>query len=261
MRNTDTLVSILLPICNAEEHLALTIQSLLCQTYQHIEIIAIDDDSRDNSYKILRNLAKTDKRLKISKNKKRYGLGICLNRAMKQAKGSYIAFMNAHDISSLHRIKRQVSFLLQNPKTVAVGTQATLMKEKNKYLSKSAFPLIHDEIYHSLMTNTTLQYESLMINRKLLPKDLLKFSNHKYPLIFTEMIVKLIQYGKIANIDQNLYFHRLLPTASMRFKQNMIERKVSVGKLFLKSVAIYDYRPSVKALMQPLLSPVKTIFE
>lgn len=261
MKLSDTLVSIILPICNAERYLEVTLQSLLRQTYQHIEIIAIDDDSRDGSYKILREVAKTDKRLKIFKNKKRYGLGICLNRAMAKSRGKYIAFMNASDISGLHRIKRQVSYLLQNPSMVAVGTQRYRLSDTDKRLEKSIFPLTHEEIYHTLVGGSVMQFESALINRSLLPKDLLKFSGHPYPLVFSEVFVKLIQYGKLANLNQYLYYHREMSALKKRFKQGLIERKFSVAQIFVKSVAVHDYRPSVKALMQPLLSPVKTLLE
>jgi glycosyltransferase involved in cell wall biosynthesis len=261
MKLTDTLVSIILPICNAERYLEVTLQSLLRQTYQNIEIIAIDDDSRDNSYKILREVAKGDKRLKFFKNKKRYGLGVCLNRALAKSRGKYVTFMNASDISGLHRIKRQVSYLLQNPQVVAVGTQRYTLGDTDKRLEKSIFPLSHDEIYHTLVAGKVMQFESALINRALLPKDLLKFSGHPYPLVFSEVFVKLIQYGKLANLNQHLYYHRELASSRKRVKQSGIERKISVAQLFVKSVAVYDYRPSVKALMQPLLSPVKTLLD
>lgn len=261
MKLSDTLVSIILPICNAQAYLEIALQSLLRQTYQHIEIIAIDDDSRDGSYKILRELAKSDRRLKIFKNKKRYGLGVCLNRAIAKSRGKYIAFMNANDISGLHRIKRQVSYLLQNPDVVAVGTQRYILGETDKRLEKSIFPLSHEEIYHTLVGGTVMQFESGLINRALLPKDLLKFSSHPYPLVFSEIFVKLIQYGKLANLNQCLYYHREISPVRKRVKQNMIERKFSVAQLFVKSVAVYDYRPSVKALVEPILSPVKTLLE
>jgi glycosyltransferase involved in cell wall biosynthesis len=261
MKITDTLVSIIFPICNAEQYLEVSLQSLLKQTYENIEIIAIDDDSRDNSYKILRELAKRDRRLKIYKNKKRYGLGICLNRAVLRSKGRFIAFMNANDVSSLHRIKRQVSYLLQNPEVVAVGTQRVILGDMNKRLERSAFPLTHDEIYHTLVGGNVLQFESALINRALLPKDLLRFSNHSYPLVFSEIFMKLIQYGKIANLSQHLYYHREISPSRKRVQQSGMERKISVGKLWVKSIAVYDYRPSVKALMQPILTPVKTLLE
>lgn len=260
MSNHTKLVSILLPVCNNTAYLESCLKSLLDQTYDDIEIIAIDDDSRDTSWSILRSYAKLDRRLKISRNKKRYGLGITLNRAVKKARGRFIAFMNANDLSSLNRIKRQVKYLLDHPKIVAVGTQRVLLNDRNKRLEKSTYPLTHDEVYLSLVTGATIQYESLMIDRLLLPKDLIKFSNHRYPLVFSELIVKLIQYGKIANMNQHLYYHRTISLQKIHAKHSSYERKLSIVKLWLKSIAMYDYRPNAKVIFQPLINPVKTIF-
>ena len=261
MKYNETLVSVILPVCNAEHHLAACLDSLLRQTYQHIEIIAIDDDSRDGSYKILRSYAKNDRRLKLFRNKKRYGLGVCLNRAMKRARGKYVAFMNANDLSSLHRIKRQINFLTKNPGTVAVGSQQITLDWRSRRSARSSFPLIHEELYPTLVSGKKMQFESTIINKAKLPKDLLKFSNHPYPLIYSEVFIKMTQYGRVGNLDQHLYYKREVVLSRLRIKKAGIDRQLKVAQFWMKSVAVHDYRPSVRALVQPLLSPVKTIFE
>ncbi|MBI5044818.1 MAG: glycosyltransferase family 2 protein [Candidatus Levybacteria bacterium] len=105
----DQLVSIILPIRNNQTQLAECLDSLLSQTYEPLEIIAIDDNSKDTSYSILRKYRRKDKRLIISRNVKQYGMTVTLNRALKKAKGSYISFMNPCDIVTPDKLKRQVS--------------------------------------------------------------------------------------------------------------------------------------------------------
>src|SRR3989344_1390069 len=102
------IVSIVLPVHNSERFLSDCIKSLKRQTYRKIEIIAIDDMSSDNSFKILKEFAKKDKRIRIYRNIKRYGIAITLNRLIKKAKGDFIAFMDSGDISSSQRIKKQI---------------------------------------------------------------------------------------------------------------------------------------------------------
>ena len=257
----EQMVSILLPICNAEQFLTETIESILNQTYQNLEIIAIDDASKDNSYQILKSFAKKDKRLKIHRNIKRYGLAVCLNRLAKLARGQFIAFTNAQDVSSLHRIKRQVNFLTQNQKTVvAVGTQTTLIDEMSRRKERTAFPTDFKELYHSLVAGKALQFESFMINRRFLPKDILKFSLTRYPFIFKAMIIRLSNYGKIANIDQHLYYHRVL-NINPNTQTKKIAEALTHTSFWLKSITVYDYRPSIRAILAPFFTPVKTIFD
>lgn len=259
MTYKESLVTILLPVCNAERFLRQTIESILNQTYKNIELIAIDDDSKDNSYQILKEIAKSDKRLKVYRNVKRYGLAVCLNRLAKKSRGQFIAFMNAQDVSSLHRLKRQVNYLTQNQKeVVAVGTQTTLIDEMDRRKERTAFPTDFKELYHSLVAGKALQFESFMINRRYLPKDILKFPLSKYPFIFKAMVIRLSKYGKIANIDQHLYYHRVL-TSEADIQTRRIAEALTHTSFWLKSITVYNYRPSVKVLVQPFLNPVKSL--
>lgn len=260
MKYTNTTVSILLPIYNEESLLPSCLESLLKQTFKDLEIIAIDDASRDNSYAILRQFAKKDKRLKVYRNKKRYGPAICLNRAVRQTRTRFIAFMNPHDIVSLHRIKRQVTFLLSQPKVVAVGAQCTFIDSNGIKREKTAFPTSHEKIYPMLLHNSTMRYETAVIDRFMLPKDILSFTTNAYPFIYSEVFMKLLRYGQVANLNQNLYFVR--ETLGKTFKAlTKSDKVISFSKLVFNAFAEYDYRPSMRQFLQPLFRPIKTIFE
>ncbi|HSX08576.1 MAG TPA: glycosyltransferase family A protein [Candidatus Saccharimonadales bacterium] len=252
MKLKESVVTVILPVYNASKYLEDCLNSLEFQSYQDLQIIAIDDHSRDDSLKILRRYKKNFENFEIHTNKKRYGLAICYNRAMKKAKGKFIAFMNPHDINAISRFKRQVNFLLNNPKTVAVGTQYTVIDDSNKKMERSDLPEEHETIYDNLLHTSALLPETVMINRELLPKDLLYFKNNKYPFIFTEVIVKFFQYGKVANIRQSLYFHREGVKRHGR-KQTKMNTIVHTMKLWLSSRSQYDYKPSVRSIIPQLV--------
>jgi glycosyltransferase involved in cell wall biosynthesis len=252
MKLKDSVVTVILPVYNATRYLPDCLNSLSLQTYQDLQIIAIDDHSRDDSLKILKKYKKNFANFEIYHNKKRYGLATCYNRAMKRAQGKFIAFMNPHDMSAISRFKRQVNFLLNNPKTVAVGTQYTMIDESNKKLERSDLPEQHETIYDTLLHTSALHPETVMINRKLLPKDLLYFKNNKYPFIYTEVFVKFFQYGKVANIRQSLYLHREGIKRHGR-KVTKMNKLVSTMKLWFSSRSEYDYKPSIRNLVQPIL--------
>lgn len=252
MKLKSSVVTVILPVYNASKFLPDCINSLALQTYQDLQIIAIDDHSSDNSLQVLRHYKKQFANMEIYRNKKRYGLAVCYNRAMKRAQGKFIAFMNPHDINAISRFKRQVSFLLNNPKTVAVGTQYTRIDESNKKLDRSDLPEEHATIYDTLIHTSSLYPETVMINRELLPKDLLYFKNNKHPFIYTEVFVKFFQYGKVANIRQSLYFHREGIKRHGR-KQSKVKHIVSMMKLWMSSRSNYDYKPSVRSMIPQLV--------
>jgi glycosyltransferase involved in cell wall biosynthesis len=252
MKFKDSIVTVVLPVYNASKYLPDCLNSLSLQTYQDLQIIAIDDHSRDDSLKVLRKYKKQFANFEIYHNKKRYGLAVCYNRALKRARGKYIAFMNPHDVNAVSRFKRQVNFLLNNPKTVAVGTQYTSIDESNKKLEKSDLPEEHETIYDTLIHTSSLHPETIMINRELIPNDLLYFRNNKYPFIYTEVFVKFFQYGKVANIRQSLYFHREGIKRHGR-QASKLNKIASMVKIWLSSRSNYDYKPSIRSSLPAII--------
>ncbi len=258
MRESNKTVSILMPVYNASKVLKKALENLLSQTHRNLEIIAVDDCSTDDSLKILRFFGKRDKRLRVLKNRKRYGLSVCLNRGLKKAKGQFIAFMDPNDSCYKNRLEKQVSYLLSHPKTLCVGTQCEFV-DQEKDFKISNFPSDHESISNTLFAGLSIQFETAMINRLLLPKDVLRFDGISYrflpterKVIYANVFLRLLPYGEINNLTEVLYIHK---------NPQPINSLFEFGRLWLKSAAVYDYRPSLWTFFFPLLAPVKTIFQ
>ena len=106
------LVSILLPMYNAEKTINVCIESLLRQSYKNIEIIIIDDCSTDSSYQICSDYATKYKNIILLKNSSNVGPFVSKNNAYKISNGDYICFQDSDDISHPRRIEKQLSNLL-----------------------------------------------------------------------------------------------------------------------------------------------------
>lgn len=253
MKNAKPLVSVLFPVHNSSRHLLEALKSLRKQTYRNIEILAIDDSSTDDSYKILRSVAKKDKRIKARRNVKRYGIGITLNRLLGKAKGEFIAFMDADDISAPQRIKKQLEFLLDNPQIAAVGSQCYFLGRNDKRIGKSKFPIENSEIYSSPLHGVSMQFESVMINRAVLPKDAIKFNNKSNPFIYSDIFLKLLPFGKFANLPNFLHYHRNHPN---EYFKDLRRNPFSFIKLWVKSIALYNYgspRKNFRSFFAPII--------
>lgn len=171
-----------------------------------------------------------------------------LNRLLRRAKGDYVAFMDAKDISSKQRIKKQIEFLLDNLRIVAVGTQCRFMNDKGRLIGKSSFPTENQFIYESPLHGISMQFESLMVNKTLLPKDVLVFTKSINPFVYSDLLIKLLRFGKIANLNSYLHYHRENPKMYFGDIRNNI---LSFIKLWLFSKSNYNYRPSLKSLLLP----------
>ena len=90
-------VSLGIPLYNESEFLEETIISLLNQSFKDIEIIAIDNHSSDDSFKILEKYSEKDKRLKIYKNKANIGQSENFNLVFEKSEGEYFSWIGAHD--------------------------------------------------------------------------------------------------------------------------------------------------------------------
>lgn len=117
------LVSILLPVYNAEKYIETALKSVLLQTYTNIEIIIINDGSSDNSHNIISKLAESNHVIKYYCNEVNQGLIGALNFGLdKCINGCFVARMDADDICSPNRIEIQIRELLDNPDLAAVSS-------------------------------------------------------------------------------------------------------------------------------------------
>lgn len=117
-------VSVIVPVYNTETMLETCIESLIHQTLQEIEIIFIDDGSTDNSYTLLCQYQKLDKRIHIICNQKNAGGAISRNKGLFAAKGKYIQFVDSDDYMELDALENLYSLAeLNNAEMCYLGMQ------------------------------------------------------------------------------------------------------------------------------------------
>ena len=103
------LVSIVVPVYNAERYLKDTLQTVLDQTYEKWELLLVDDCSTDTSVEIIKTYK--DKRIKLILQEKNSGAAVTRNRGIVEATGEYIAFLDADDIWMQNKLKNQIQFM------------------------------------------------------------------------------------------------------------------------------------------------------
>lgn len=115
-------VTVLMPTYNAERYLDESIGSLQAQTFKDWELLAIDDGSTDGSLQVLERLAATDARIHVLRNPHNMGLSRTRNRALDEARGEFVAWLDADDIALPTRLEKQVGFFEDHPKFGMVGS-------------------------------------------------------------------------------------------------------------------------------------------
>lgn len=102
------LVSIIVPAYNCAKSISKTLDSLLAQTYKNIEIVCINDGSKDSTFSILYDYKKSDKRVKIYNNKQNMGIAYTRNRGVELAHGDYIMWCDADDWYEKNMVEEMV---------------------------------------------------------------------------------------------------------------------------------------------------------
>ncbi len=135
---TKALISIIVPVYNADKYLDKCVTSLMTQTYSNLEIILVDDGSTDNSARICELLAKKDTRIVVI-HQKNSGVSAARNTGIKNARGEYLAFVDGDDYISPYMIEHLYARIMQDQADVAVCGYKRV-DEKGHELSTAMIP-------------------------------------------------------------------------------------------------------------------------
>ena len=109
----NELVSVIMPSYNTAKFISETIESVLAQTYPNWELIIADDCSTDDTDAVVRPYL-ADGRIRYMKNEKNSGAAVSRNRALREAKGKWIAFLDSDDLWLPEKLEKQIAFMEQN---------------------------------------------------------------------------------------------------------------------------------------------------
>lgn len=231
----NPLVSIIMPIYNSEEHLPTTLKSILNQTYKEIEIVLVDDGSKDNSLKVCKNYEAIDKRIRVF-TKENEGVSIARNIGIKEAKGKYIQFIDSDDIlpenstSSLVKAGEK-----HNAEIVIGGFEERIAIRKDKYKIKKYTE--NEKVFSAqdLASYYMVLKKNKMINalwNKLFNSQIIKNNNVFFnpDLTLGEDLVFNLSCFRVSKtiitIDEIVYFYFIRNGYSLSQKYNVNRYKV-----------------------------------
>lgn len=109
----NNLVSIIMPSYNTGRYIKESIESVLAQSYPTWELIIVDDCSTDNTDEVVRQFL-ADSRIRYIKNSTNSGAAVSRNRALREAKGKWIAFLDSDDLWEPTKLEQQLRFMIEN---------------------------------------------------------------------------------------------------------------------------------------------------
>lgn len=250
------LVSVVMSVYNeAESHLKEAIDSILNQALRDFEFIIVDDGSTNGTPEVLKHFSRQDRRVKIITNPKNIGLTRSLNKAIKIAKGKYIARQDADDISLPERLKRQVEFMEKNSKVALLGTAFLEMSPQGEIIGQKTPPTSNSELQRVLIKYNPFLHSSVLMRKEALavvgPYDESFLRAQDYELWF-----RIAQKYQIANLTQALiikrYSQKMISLAKEReqiFWAQKARTRALARNQYPQWCSIYLWRPFVVSLL------------
>ena len=203
------LISVILPVYNAENYVATAIESILAQTYTDFELLIFNDGSSDRSKEIIRGY--NDPRIKLFDDSMNAGLVARLNMGIELATGKYIARMDADDVALTTRFKKQVDFLESNPEIGVCGAWIYELATPDMYERVYKYVETHEEICVKLLRQNSFAHPAVMMRRSVLMDHGIRYEQEYFPSEDFRLWTRLMQFTRFYNIPQTLLYYRVHP--------------------------------------------------
>ena len=209
----ETLVSVIVPVYNVENYLVRCVDSILCQTYENLEVILVDDGSKDSSGRICDELAARDARIRVI-HKENGGLSSARNAGIDIAQGEYFAFADSDDWIEVDAVEAMLTLAKEKDVPLVCAGRYDVDSEsgvKTVGLCHPKQETLSSEAFISRMLHWD-QCDSSACD-KLFHRSL--FREHRFPLgrrseDVAVMYLIIHQAGRVALLDRPVYnyFHR-----------------------------------------------------
>jgi len=145
--STDCLVSIVVPVYNAENYIEQCLDSITSQTLDTIEVIVVDDGSTDATSKIVEKWLEKDKRIRLIKQTNQFA-GVARNNGMDYANGKYLSFLDADDFFDLDMFTQLVTHAEKNDTDITICSSLIINEDDgSSYLSEGVSYIDSGKVY------------------------------------------------------------------------------------------------------------------
>jgi glycosyltransferase involved in cell wall biosynthesis len=216
-------------VFNGEKYLRQAIASILTQTFGDFELLIVDDGSTDRTGEIVRSYR--DPRLRLIENGRNLGLSRSLNSAIAQARGRYIARLDADDVAEPARFEQQVRFLERHGDVAVVGCQYHIIAADGRITGHRRVPCSDIEIRWMLDFCTPFAHSSVMMRRQALQQEPGPYDESLFYAMDYDLWIRLAERGRLANLGDVLLRWRMTPdsmTARLGDRTERLDRVVKV---------------------------------
>jgi glycosyltransferase involved in cell wall biosynthesis len=202
-------VSVIMASRNTSNYIETAIESVLAQTFKNFELIIVDDNSDDNSIKIINKYKKKDKRIKLIRNSKTLGPAKSRNIALNVSRGKWISILDSDDVYFPNKLKKQVEIIENDTEIIFVGSGLVFIDENGKNLSNYNYSSKNSVLKRNILKIGAFPpHSSYFIKSRYLKK--INGYNPRYHMAQDyDLLLRLLKLGKFFSADETLIKLRL----------------------------------------------------
>lgn len=222
------LVSVIMPSYNTPKDILIeAINSIFSQTYNNLELVIVDDGSIESVEKILCENHINLSLIKILRNDDNAGIVYSLNRALEESSGEFIARMDSDDIAEIHRIEKQVDFMMKNPDISIISTYARTFGE---YEGIYKSPIEDQDIKALMLWKNPIIHPTVMIRTNVLRDNEViyssRYASEDYDMWARMAFEKGLKFHVLPEVLLNYRIHKNQVTATKNDKLKNDEIKI-----------------------------------
>src|SRR5690606_8180243 len=169
-------ITVFMAAYNAADYIAASIESVLKQTYDHFELLIVDDGSTDNTVEIIQRFH--DPRIRLIQNDGNKGQPYTRNLALTEAKGEFLAVLDSDDIAFPNRLEIQLQHFLDRPQLAVLGGQVYVIDKYGQRTGQEMIPICGSKQLHSaLLLHNSFVHPTVMMRMSAF-KDIGGYPNH-----------------------------------------------------------------------------------
>lgn len=231
MAETEEIISVIVPVYNVDHFIVDTMESVRRQTYPYWELLLIDDGSSDGSARVIEEYAERtgDRRIRLVRQPSNQGAARARNRGLEEARGRYIAFLDADDLWMPEKLEHELAFLKEKS-AAFVFTGYEFADEQGRGTGKVVrVPQLLN--YRQALKNTTIFTTTVMFDTERIPKEQLEMPVMKSE--DTALWWRILRNGYLAyGLDENLAKYR---RAGRSLSSNKLEAVRRIWNLYRRA--------------------------
>lgn len=205
------LISVVIPVYNAEKTIRETIESVLNQTFTDFEIIVINDGSQDATVEIVSSIK--DPRLKVF-SYPNAGQAIARNRGISHAVGEFISFLDADDLWTPDKLEAQLKALKENPQAAVAYSWTNYIDESSKFLRQGSYVSVSGDVHKNLLVVNFVENGSNPLIRAKALADVGGFDASVTPAEDWDMWLRLAARYQFVAVPSPQILYRVSATSS-----------------------------------------------